>query len=426
MRVLLISANTEQINIPVLPLGTALVAAAAREAGHKVRLLNLMDDQNTRPRLEQEIAGLSPEVIGVSVRNIDDQSMRNTRFLLPSVKRVVEGCREFSPAPLVLGGAGYSIFPESALAYLEGDMGIRGEGEAALVALLRGLEIKSDLSEVPGLYLPRIGRHGRAENVGNLNHWPLPLPEDLPWIPADFKDRRLWIPIQTRRGCPMGCSYCSTSAIEGRILRKHAPERVVEALARFIERGFSQFQFVDNTFNLPPSYAGELCDRIIAAGLKIQWLGIIYPSRMSEKLMAKMARAGCRGVSLGHESGSDLMLKNLGKRFRKEEVRQVSEMFAEHGIQRMGFLLLGGPGETRETVLESLAFADSLKLNGLKITVGIRIYPNTPLAQTAVNEGMITPNDDLLHPKFYLVPGLEDWLRQTVNDWLKDRPSWTT
>jgi radical SAM superfamily enzyme YgiQ (UPF0313 family) len=72
----------------------------------------------------------------------------------------------------------------------------------------------------------------------------------------------------------------------------------------------------------------------------------------------------------------------------------------------MGFLLLGGPGETRETVEESLAFADSLRLEALKTTVGIRIYPGTPLARRAVQDGMISPEDDLLQPRFYLTPGL--------------------
>jgi len=424
LRVLVISANTEQISAPVLPLGAALVAAAARRAGHEVGLLNLMDDQDTRSRLESEIAQLDPEVIGVSVRNIDDQSMRDTRFLLPAAKKVLDLCRELSPAPRVLGGAGYSIYPQAALNFLEADMGVQGDGETAFVALLRGIASGSDLTEVPGLYLPGRGLCGRSDNSGDLNHDPLPLPEDLPWIPAEAKDLRLWIPVQTRRGCPMGCSYCSTSTIEGRLLRKHAPERVVESLARFVERGFRHFQFVDNTFNLPPSYVEGICDRIVAAGLKIQWLAIIYPSRMNEKLIAKMARAGCRGVSLGSESGSDSMLKNLGKRFSAADVRRVSEAFGEQGVTRMGFLMLGGPGETRETVRESLVFSDSLKLDSLKCTLGIRIYPYTRLARTAVEQGVIAADDDLLYPKFYMVPGLEGWLRETLSDWVKDRPGW--
>ena len=127
-----------------------------------------------------------------------------------------------------------------------------------------------------------------------------------------------------------------------------------------------------------------------------------------------MARAGCREVSLGFESGSDCVLTRFHKRFKAEEVRRVTQMFREAGIVRNGFLLIGGPGETPETVNESLTFADSLDLDSLKITTGIRIYPETELAAIAVAEGIITPEDDLLAPKFYLTPHLEAWLPEKI------------
>jgi len=127
-----------------------------------------------------------------------------------------------------------------------------------------------------------------------------------------------------------------------------------------------------------------------------------------------MARAGCREISLGFESGSDPMLASLNKMFNTEEAKTVAKMFADAGIFRRGFLLLGGPGESRESVEESLAFADSLNLDALKVTVGVRIYPETPLAATALAEGMIRPDDDLLRPRFYLAPRLKDWLPERI------------
>jgi hypothetical protein len=90
----------------------------------------------------------------------------------------------------------------------------------------------------------------------------------------------------------------------------------------------------------------------------------------------------------------------------------------------MGFLLLGGPGETKETVEESLSFVDSLPLDALKITIGIRIYPYTELASVAVREGLISPDDSLLFPKFYLTSDLEPWLQETVDAWAAERPNW--
>jgi radical SAM superfamily enzyme YgiQ (UPF0313 family) len=241
-----------------------------------------------------------------------------------------------------------------------------------------------------------------------------------------FNDQQIWLPFQTRRGCPMDCSYCSTATIEGKLLRKRSPALVVESLAQFAETGFTHVFFVDNTFNLPPSYARELCNRLVARKLGITWRCILYPWKVDEELVENMARAGCVEVAFGFESGSSAILKSMNKRFQPEEVRSIAEMLKSHGIKRMGFLLLGGPGETHETVLESLAFADSLHLEAMKVTVGIRIYPHTALARTALREGVIQRGQELLFPTFYLAKGLNGWLQETVKTWVSQRPNWHT
>ena len=154
MRVLLISANIERMNLLPLPLGPALVAAACRKAGHDVVLLNLMFEGDTPSAIQDCLEGLRPEVIGISVRNIDDQNMASPKFLLPPVREVVKTCRSLCEAPIIVGGAGYSIFPGSALRYLGADMGICGEGEVAFAALLERVAKGSPVSGLPGLYLP--------------------------------------------------------------------------------------------------------------------------------------------------------------------------------------------------------------------------------------------------------------------------------
>jgi radical SAM superfamily enzyme YgiQ (UPF0313 family) len=428
MRVLLISANTEKLNMPVLPLGMACVAAAAQNAGHEVRTVNLMMQTDVRTPIAEAVKMFSPEVIGVSVRNIDDQVMETPTFLLDAIRNVVAACRSLSNAPIVLGGAGYSIFPKTALVYLGADMGIQGEGEAAFVLLLEQLRRKADLSAVPGLYLPGPDHPEKPPKTPmvtrNLDLFPIPLPNIHLTPHSGINEDQLWIPFQTRRGCPMDCSYCSTATIEGRILRKFSPQTAVEGLRRYVEAGFHQFFFVDNTFNLPPSYAETLCDAIIAAGLNIRWRCILYPWKADDTLIGKMAKAGCREVSLGFESGSEIILKNLNKRFTPDEVVRISETLKKHGIRRMGFLMLGGPGETLETVKESLHFADALQLEAMKITTGIRIYPYTALARIAASQGVIASEAELIFPRFYMVKNLKDRLLETVGYWMKDRPNW--
>jgi len=419
VRVLLISANIERMNILPLPLGTALVAAACRKAGHDVVLLNLMFEGDTQSAIQNGVKGFRPEVIGISVRNIDDQNMADPKFLLPPVREVVKTCRSLCDAPIIVGGAGYSIFPESALLYLGADMGIQGEGETTFPALLERVAKGAPVSGLPGLLLPGERPVDRAF-ASNLDD--LPLPEPGLWIPSIRGQSEFWVPVQTRRGCPLDCSFCSTAAIEGRDFRSHSPEAIAAWLEQLASSGFTNFNFVDNTFNLPPWYVKELCWKIVERGLAINFWCIIYPKWIDSKLVKLMARAGCREISLGFESGSDLMLASLNKRFNAEEVKEVAKMFADAGIFRRGFLLLGGPGETRESVEESLAFADSLHLDALKVTVGVRIYPETPLASTALADGVIRPDDDLLWPRFYLAPLLRDWLPERTAAYKTSRP----
>ena len=184
-----------------------------------------------------------------------------------------------------------------------------------------------------------------------------------------------------------------------------------------------RFYFVDNTFNLPVSYAHELCRQIAEAGLNLDWRCIFYPGHFSRELVEAMSKAGCREVSLGFESGCEDILLRMNKHFDLEKIRNANHLLEEAGIRRMGFLLLGGPGETRASVEESLAFADSLHLDSLKLTLGIRIYPQTHLSKLAVEEGKIKPDDQLLLPRFYLVEELQSWLRETVTAWAKGRPN---
>jgi radical SAM superfamily enzyme YgiQ (UPF0313 family) len=148
------------INMPVLPLGMAFVARAAEDAGHKVSQINLMAEPEALKSLEKQIHNVQPNIIGISVRNIDDQASNQPRFLLDPVKEIISVCRQNSAAKIVLGGAGYSIFPRHALTYLDADMGIQGEGEQSFVSLLDKIENDEEVLDIPGLY------HA-AQNFGN-------------------------------------------------------------------------------------------------------------------------------------------------------------------------------------------------------------------------------------------------------------------
>ena len=200
MRVLLISVNTEQINMEVLPLGLGYLAAAIDNQGHTVKLLNLTMQTDTHKAIGGTIADFNPGIIGISVRNIDDQSLENPRFLLESVKGVVDSCRKHSDATIVLGGAGYSIFPQASLDFLKADIGIQGEGEGAFLTLLKRLRKNKDISDIPGLYLPGRKSPPAPGYIKSLSDITLPLPDVHLPIPSALANQEVWIPFQSRRG----------------------------------------------------------------------------------------------------------------------------------------------------------------------------------------------------------------------------------
>jgi len=159
MRVLFLSVMDEAGSMTPLPFGLACVAAATAKAGHEAQLLTLPWTIDLEGRIRETIQRQRPDVIGISVRNIDDQNMTSPQFLLGNSKKVVATCRATSPATIVLGGAGYSIFPESTLAYLGADMGIQGEGEVAFPALLSWIERGKERAAPPGVHLVYCNRN---------------------------------------------------------------------------------------------------------------------------------------------------------------------------------------------------------------------------------------------------------------------------
>ncbi len=424
MKVLLISANTETINMPVLPLGLACIARTARDAGHDLHLVNTRKPERLLPAAIAALEAENPDVIGISIRNIDDQVMDAPRFLLEPVQSLVAACKARTTAPVIIGGAGYSIFPQAALTFLGADMGLRGPAEKSFVQLLARLESGRDLKGIPGLYFPDGPPPAETIPADDIRDDRLPGPGDLFCgdQPTDTAD--LWIPFQTRRGCAMNCSYCSTPAIEGRRFRRRDPSLAAEALAVFRQAGHRRFFFVDNTFNLPPAYAHALCNAIIKNRLDLSWRAIIYPRKVDRALAGKMATAGCTEVSLGFESGSSPILAALNKTFTPDDIRRSATALKDAGIRQTGFLLLGAPGETPETVRQSLNFVESLDLSAMKITCGIRIYPETQLARQAAAEGVIAPGDDLLFPRFYRSEAVRENLPDMVAPFLEKHDHW--
>ncbi len=429
MRVLLISPNRMRLIVPPLPLGLASVAAALSPE-HHLEVLDFMFMDKPLAELRHAVASFRPEVIGISVRNIDNQASRDPVSYFPEIKDLVDQLRRWTPAPIILGGAGFSIMPREFMEYAAPDFGLAGEGEEAFRALLAAHGAGA-WEQVPGL----LWRAGGALRINPPHRVPelhrLPPPALEYFTPKLYEESQGsaklpgMIPVQSRRGCPMKCIYCTTPRLEGRRLRAWAPEQVASWLAVWHQKwGLTRFYFVDNMFNCPPEYGRRLCQAIQDLHLPLEWACLINPAFPDRELFRLIRTSGGTMVQVGNESGSELVLSNLGKGFGLEKVERTLTLLNEEGLPFNCFLLLGGPGETPETVRESVALLEKYQPRMVNLTVGIRIHPGLPMHRLALAEGVVGPEDNLLWPYFYLAPAVKDWIWGYVEELTARHPNW--
>lgn len=431
MRVLLISENRCRENLVPYPLGVAYVAAAARQAGHEVACLDLMFSDRPVEDILKVVRDFRPQCIGLSVRNIDNQDMFAGRFYLPPLRDMVRALKEESDSPVVLGGAGFTIFPLQCLEYLDLEVGVVGEGERTFPRLLDRLEREAPVEDLPGLAVRT--REGSRVNPPPPHAWPglFPPPERrlfdvtrYDWSPGS--QPALVANLQARRGCPMRCIYCTNPGIEGRMVRVRPPREVADELAS-LERDFGiRFAiFTDSLFNYPPDYSLELCREIASRRLSIRWWCTANPLYCDREFLEAASSAGCVGLSIGNESGCDDILAALKKDFTREDVVRSVREAHRVGLRTNCFLLLGGPGENERTVQESVELMLELAPTQVTVTVGIRVYPGCELRDIALREGMIKEGQDLLFPAFYLSPEVSDWLYPHMRALCDSHPGWT-
>ena len=431
MKVLLISTNQlrpseAQSWIPVVPLGLAYVAAALRQAGHRVHLLDLCFEKEQERCVAGAISGFQPDVIGISFRNLEMMAyFRNVSFL-GDLLAVVGICRSESDAVVILGGSGFSLMPEEILNYTGAPMGVVGEGEWAMPEVLSKLESGDDVRLVAGLVLRDGERTGqRSQGYGT----------DLAFLPTparDLIDHARYTRaggtanVQSKRGCPFGCIYCTYPVIEGRHVRCRPPEQVAEEFGLLAgDLNVRDVYVVDSQFNSSLDHAKQVCEQLIARRKKagFRWTCMLNPGRVDDELVLMLRLAGCTMVDLGVDAGSDHMLEKLGKGFSVGDVENTLRLLRRNGLAFNTWMLLGGPGETEETVRQTVDFAVKNQISSVLFSIGIRICPRTKLEDLACREGRIGNGDSLLEPVFYLSLDA-DSIVDLVRPYCRGRTGW--
>jgi len=420
MNILLISTNRNTLPMPVMPIGICMVAEACERAGHQVTLLDLMFKRKPHEAISNAIRSSRPDVVGLSVRNIDNNDMRETVFFLEDLHSIVNTVREHSHAPIVLGGAALAVMPEAILRFCDVSCGVVGDGETVFPLLLDRIAEGHPFGGVPGIACLENGRFICTPCPGADGITECGAPGYHRWVnvPA-YRSQLATAPLQTKLGCAFQCVYCTYRKIEGNGHRLADPGSVADAVSRMAASGLRDIELVDSVFNAPYEHARGVCDALaqVKHGARLQSLEL-NPRSFDDGLVSDMERAGFVGMGLTVESASDRVLSGLRKGFTAREVHHAAEVVRRHDLPCAWIFLLGGPGETQETVRETLRFAESRTRpqDVVFFNIGIRIYPGTELESIARHQGSLTlPQDQMLRPVFYVSPYVKaNWMMDEV------------
>lgn len=397
-RVFLLATNVTTEPYAVYPLGMAVVAEALVRQGHRVCQYDMLAEQRSVERLKDHLNRFSPDFVGVSIRNIDnvDSFTSDTAWYLSGARELIQVVRDTTDAPVVVGGPSFSIMPHEIFSYLEANFGIVGEGEETFGKLI---EMVNQGDRSPQIIHP--GPHplpGREIGSGHYS-------EKL--VKYYLKQSGM-INLQTKRGCPHQCRYCTYPGLEGRRFRYRDTEEVVADIIELKKRfKVTTFAFADSVFNDAANQYLEVAERIISKGVKIKWSGFFRPQGIGRKALRLLKRAGLYAVELGTDAASDATLEGLEKGFLFQDVVSVNAACVAEEIPSAHFIMFGGPGETEITLTEGLSNIDRLEKCVVFAFSGIRILPGTGIYRHALEEGAISDKTPLLKPRYYYSPNVD-------------------
>ena len=421
MKILLVATNQtdrfmDRMVVRPVPIGLAYLAAAVDEGRHELRVLDLMFSEDGPGDVEDAVREFGPDLVGLSIRNLDNQASSNSVWNLPAVREIVERIRGVSEATVLCGGPAFSILPAECLEYVEADIGIAGDAAEAFATLVDRLESGEDYRDVPGIVYRDDGEVVVSEGrfVSDFHNFPRLDLLDM----QKYNGSGFGVGVVTK----LAQAYYPTldSSFDGSDWRARPADEVVEEIAGLNrDFGINKVFFIDSGFNIPADAAKSLCIAILESGLKIRWNSYIRPGSGDEELIRLMKQSGC-SLALMSESGRGS--GELSERLNGLET--MAHLCDKVGLPFTMNMAFGEPGETRESVEQKIAFLDSVKPAFAVLRLGTRVLPNTAVVQTAVEEGLIESESDLLRPVFYVEEEVRDWLGDRLREEVEAHPRW--
>ncbi|OHB64246.1 MAG: hypothetical protein A2168_06085 [Planctomycetes bacterium RBG_13_50_24] len=418
--------NTNRMAPLIGPIGLDYVAASVEKAGIDVEVVDLGLADQPEKTIKDYFSTREPELVGLSFRNADDCFWPSADWFVPGLKDTIKTIRAMTKAPIVIGGVGFSIFAESIVKHTGADFGILGDGETAITALIRQLQGTRRFKDVPGLIWQE---NNRIHN--NPPSWPNSISSGTA---RNFIDNPGYFKhggqcgLETKRGCNRHCIYCADPLSKGTALRLRNPSEVADEVESLLSQGIDVLHLCDSEFNVPRNHAHAVCEEFNRRSLgdKVRWYAYLSPTPFEADLANVMARAGCIGINFTGDSGSESMLRTYRQQHGREDLDTAVKLCRQNNIAVMIDLLLGGPGETPQTVRETIDFIKKIGPDCAGAALGLRVYPGTAMEQIVAKELRDPTNGsirrkysgaiNLLKPTFYISEALGEQPAELVRD----------
>ncbi len=425
MRVLLIATNRHgrymsRLEARPLPIGLAYVAGHLDPDRHTTKVLDLMFSDDYLADVEATVKEFQPDLVGLSIRNLDNGSYLDPQWVLPVTKEVTERIRSVSRATIICGGPAFSVLPRECFAFVEPDLGIVGDAGETFAELADRLEASEAYQDLPGLVYRENGEITFNGVRSSSSFTKPPRLEDLDL--AKYRQAGFGIGVLTKLDhYPSAGTPAAQEEGAWRVIR---PIGEVVAEVKDLEHrlGLRKIFFIDNGFNLPLAHAKSFCRTLIEADLKLNWNTCFAPHTCDSELVGLMKQAGCALVVMQGSGGDGREEAAMGEQL--DRLRQVCHTCEEGNLHYTMSQSFGEPGETRDTVEEKLAFLRTVSPAVANLRVGIRMLPGSALAAQAKEEGMITDEGDLIRPTFYLAEPVRDWIVDHLKAEAGRHPRW--
>jgi len=360
------------------------LGAVLKKNDVEVKVLDLLTTRFSWSKIQDSLNRFQPDLIGIT----------SVTMNFPMALKIIKYCKKISPETLtVMGGPHVTFMAEEILQqHAEVDIIVQGEAEETIPEICRFAREK-DLTKIKGIAFRQNGKIQINEDrpfIVDLNS--LPHPERTLFPIARYLAMKVPASILTSRGCPVGCSFCVGYRMTGRKGRFRDPRLVVDEIEAALNLGFEEVCFDDDLFTRQRRHVLGVCQEIKKRGLKFPLYLFARVDTVDETILRELRSVGCSMICFGLESGNQKILDKAGKKITLTKVRQAMEICKQVGISPFGSFILGLPGETPQTMEETLSFAQSLG-----IPFGFHIlapFPGTKVRENASAYGLKILTDD--------------------------------